>query len=105
MLRADPPAAASGAVASPGRSAAPLHGDIAVDEDRCKGCGLCVTVCPKHVIELAARFTPRGYHPAALIASARDGGGEGCTGCMLCSTICPDAAITVYRSAPARRAL
>ena len=78
-------------------------GTIEVDEDRCKGCALCVAVCPKHVIELAARFTPRGYHPAALI-QRNDEGAETCTGCMICATICPDAAITVFRAAPARKA-
>lgn len=78
------------------------HGDISVDEDRCKGCGLCVPVCPKHLIELANRFTPRGYHPAGLIAFADGTPHEQCTGCMLCSTICPDAAITVYRLVPTR---
>ena len=78
------------------------HGDILVDEDRCKGCGLCVAVCPKHVIELSGRFTPRGYHPAALITFSNAQPQERCTGCMLCSTICPDAAITVYRLQPAR---
>ena len=42
------------------------------------------------------RLTSKGYHPAFLIA-------EGCTGCAICAVICPDAAITVYREAPARR--
>jgi 2-oxoglutarate ferredoxin oxidoreductase subunit delta len=36
------------------------------------------------------RLTPKGYHPAHLIA-------EGCTGCAICSIVCPDAAIIVYR--------
>jgi 2-oxoglutarate ferredoxin oxidoreductase subunit delta len=69
-----------------------MRGTIVVDENRCKGCELCMSVCPKGVIEMADRFTPRGYKPAALVDP------EGlCTGCLLCSTICPDAAITVYR--------
>jgi 2-oxoglutarate ferredoxin oxidoreductase subunit delta len=36
------------------------------------------------------RITPKGYHPARLIA-------EGCTGCAICAIVCPEAAITVYR--------
>jgi 2-oxoglutarate ferredoxin oxidoreductase subunit delta len=69
-----------------------MRGTIVIDENRCKGCELCVSVCPKGVIAIADRFTTRGYRPAALVDP------EGlCTGCLLCSTFCPDAAITVYR--------
>ncbi len=75
-----------------------MRGTISIDEDRCKGCELCTTVCTKHVIEMAGYFTPRGYKPARLV----DPKGE-CTGCLLCSTICPDVAITVYREARAVR--
>lgn len=75
-----------------------MRGTIIIDEERCKGCELCTVVCPKHVIELAVRFTPHGYQPAVL----NDPHGE-CTGCLLCSTICPDAAITVYREVARRR--
>jgi len=72
-------------------------GRIVVDEDLCKGCELCISVCPKNVISMAAdRFTPKGYHPAELV----DPDGE-CTGCAICSIICPDAAITVFRMVPA----
>ena len=68
-------------------------GRIVISDDLCKGCELCTNVCPKDLIEMAMdRFTPKGYHPAALI----DPEGE-CTGCAICSVICPDAAITVYR--------
>ena len=69
-----------------------MRGTIIIDENRCKGCELCVSVCPKGVIEIADYFTTRGYRPAALA----DPDGL-CTGCLLCSTICPDAAITVSR--------
>jgi 2-oxoglutarate ferredoxin oxidoreductase subunit delta len=67
-------------------------GYIVIDERRCKGCELCITVCPKGVIELADRFSAKGYRPAALV----DPNGL-CTGCAFCATICPDVAITVYR--------
>jgi len=71
-----------------------MRGTIRVDEDHCKGCELCISVCPKHLIELADYFTPRGYRPAKLVDP------EGaCTGCLLCSTICPEAGITIYREA------
>lgn len=74
-------------------------GRIVVDEDHCKGCELCTTVCPKDLIFMAKdRFTPKGYRPAEL----RDPGGD-CTGCAICAVICPDAAIAVYRWVPASK--
>ncbi len=75
----------------------PVKGWIEVDERYCKGCELCVSVCPPEVLSMdLERLTSKGYHPAFLVK-------EGCTGCALCAVICPDAAITVYREAPARR--
>ena len=69
------------------------RGRIEVNETLCKGCELCVTVCPKDLIRMAMdRFTPKGYHPAELIDPD-----EACTGCAICTVICPDSAITVYR--------
>lgn len=69
----------------------PVKGTIEVNELYCKGCELCVGACPQDVIRLDMdRLTPKGYHPASLIA-------EGCTGCAVCAVICPDAAITVFR--------
>lgn len=67
-------------------------GTIEIDEMRCKGCELCMTVCPKQLIQMAAHFSARGYRPAMLVDPE-----EQCTGCLLCATICPDVAITVYR--------
>jgi 2-oxoglutarate ferredoxin oxidoreductase subunit delta len=69
----------------------PLKGRIVVSEVYCKGCELCVADCPQHVMALdQERITPKGYHPAELIA-------EGCTGCGICAIVCPEAAITVFR--------
>jgi 2-oxoglutarate ferredoxin oxidoreductase subunit delta len=75
-----------------------MRGTIVIDETRCKGCELCLTVCPKDLIRMADHFTPRGYRPAALVDPA-----QACTGCLLCSTICPDVAITVYREGGVKR--
>jgi 2-oxoglutarate ferredoxin oxidoreductase subunit delta len=58
---------------------------------RCKGCGLCVSVCPKGVLELDASLVNElGYHPVRLT----DAGA--CTSCALCARICPDAVFAVY---------
>jgi len=71
----------------------PAKGTIKVDELYCKGCELCVAVCPQGVLALAMdRLTARGYHPVHLT-------GEGCTGCAVCALVCPEASLTVYREA------
>lgn len=74
----------------------PIKGWIEVNEMFCKGCELCISECPQHVLSIdLVSLTPKGYHPATL-------SGEGCTGCGICAIVCPEAAITVYREMPVR---
>jgi 2-oxoglutarate ferredoxin oxidoreductase subunit delta len=68
------------------------RGLVIIHEDRCKGCGLCVSACPKQVLQLAeGRFNAKGYRPAE---AARP---EDCNGCATCAIVCPDVVFTVYR--------
>lgn len=68
-----------------------VRGWIEVSDLYCKGCELCISVCPQEVLKLdEQRLTPGGYHPAHIYK-------DGCTGCAVCALMCPDAAITVYR--------
>ena len=60
-----------------------------IDEDGCKGCGLCVSVCPKDVLEIAEKVNTKGYFPAY---QARP---EDCIFCATCCRMCPDVAITI----------
>ena len=58
------------------------------NDDLCKGCDLCVWVCPKKILKLdEARVNAKGYNPAACVDLA------GCIGCAMCAQICPDSAI------------
>lgn len=60
--------------------------------DRCKGCGLCVTACPKHLIVLAQdELNIKGHHPAKITDQSE------CIACAFCATMCPDCVITVER--------
>ena len=62
--------------------------------ERCKGCGLCLTACPKHILELASdKLNKKGYHPARMIAGEE----EKCLGCAMCALMCPDVVITVEK--------
>ena len=66
-----------------------------LDSDICKGCGLCVVVCPKDVLEIADSVNLYGYFPAY---QARP---EDCIYCATCCRMCPDVAITITKSADA----
>ncbi len=66
-------------------------GKIEIDQTRCKGCGLCTTVCPAHVISLSDNFNNQGYTPAFVVSP------EKCTGCSLCAELCPDVAIVAFK--------
>ena len=66
---------------------------VTFNEDNCKGCGLCVSACPKNIVAMAAdRMNAKGFHPAGLTDP------EACTGCAFCATMCPDVVITVERN-------
>ena len=56
---------------------------IFVHDGWCKGCGICVDVCPKQVLGLDGRDKP------VLLDE------EHCTGCLRCELLCPDFALLV----------
>ena len=66
-----------------------------INKNRCKGCGLCVIVCPKKVLEITDQVNTKGYFPAYR---ARP---EDCIYCSLCCTMCPDVAIEITEDAEA----
>ncbi len=67
-------------------------GKIVINEEYCKGCGLCTLACIKKYIRLGTEFNQSGYYFAEYC------GLEGeCTGCALCAEMCPDAAIEVWK--------
>jgi len=72
-------------------------GIVAVDEEKCKGCGICVSACPKELLRLIPANTrvlvtcsneDRG-------ADARKACAVACIGCMKCEKVCQDEAIHV----------
>lgn len=66
---------------------------VIIDDERCKGCELCVAACPQDVLRMSERLNAKGYAVAENVAPDR------CTGCKQCSTACPDVAITIERAA------
>jgi 2-oxoglutarate ferredoxin oxidoreductase subunit delta len=67
-----------------------------IDKERCKGCGLCVAVCPKNVLELSSEVNTKGYFPAYR---ARP---EDCIYCAICCVMCPDVAISIEETADSK---
>lgn len=70
-------------------SVAKSVGTVLIDVERCKGCELCIPVCPPRVLEMSVAVNAIGFRYPLL----RDG----CTGCELCAEICPDWCFEVYR--------
>ncbi|NUO83632.1 4Fe-4S dicluster domain-containing protein [candidate division KSB1 bacterium] len=70
-------------------------GHVTISAEECKGCGLCIEVCPPHVLRVSEVLNRMGYHPAMYV-------GIDCTGCGVCFYVCPEpGAITVYKRAGA----
>ena len=69
---------------------AKAKGDIVVDIDRCKGCEVCIDVCPEDTIGMSKKVNGKGYHYMEVV-------NDTCIGCANCAVVCPDGVITVYR--------
>ena len=66
--------------------------DLSINIDKCKGCGLCVSVCPKKILELNKYIVNvKGYNPLFCKDEKQ------CVGCAFCALICPDVVIEVYK--------
>jgi len=62
---------------------------IELRQDWCKGCYMCIEICPvEGIFARSDEIGARGFQPVLVDP-------EGCTGCMLCELLCPDLAITV----------
>jgi 2-oxoglutarate ferredoxin oxidoreductase subunit delta len=77
--------------ASPKRKAAKK---IIIDDQFCKGCNLCIEICPRKVFSGGNKRSRAGYS----MPQAADPGK--CSVCFLCEMICPDLAVTVIEENP-----
>lgn len=63
--------------------------NIEINNDWCKGCYICVDICPKQVFGVSTKRNKLGVHPAKVQRPA------GCIVCYECELHCPDMAISV----------
>lgn len=60
---------------------------IVIDVRYCKGCGICVRFCPKHILQLGDEVSSRGYFVPYVTDQ------DECNHCHQCELLCPDFAI------------
>ena len=74
-----------------------VNGIAVVDKEKCKACGKCIEVCPKHLISLSP------YSAKQVVACSSVDKGPvtmkacqvGCIGCGICVKNCPQGAVKV----------
>ena len=64
---------------------------VEFDRERCKGCELCVPVCPKDIVLMDDVINKKGYR----VATVREM--DKCIGCAMCARMCPDTVIKVFK--------
>ncbi len=64
---------------------------VTVNEELCKGCGLCAAACPKKIMRISDVTNTSGQYVAVCAAK------EACVGCRSCAIICPDDAIRIEK--------
>ncbi len=62
---------------------------IIIDEKRCKGCGICISLCPLKVLIKGKNFSSQDYNLPSPINEDK------CSGCRICEYYCPDFAIYI----------
>lgn len=65
---------------------------VIIESALCKGCRLCIGVCPKKILELDMHsVNTKGYNPIECIDMSS------CTACAMCARICPDSVLTIEK--------
>ena len=64
---------------------------VTIEIERCKGCGLCTTACPKGIMVMGKEPNAKGYYHATVSDHSQ------CIACALCARMCPDCIIRVVK--------
>lgn len=61
-----------------------------MNTSKCKGCGLCISCCPKEALSFSGEFNKLGYDVIAYDASK-------CVLCGMCYQTCPDCVFEISK--------
>jgi 2-oxoglutarate ferredoxin oxidoreductase subunit delta len=62
-----------------------------IEKEKCKGCGLCIDVCPKEILQLSENINKKGYNYVECIND------DLCISCKACALMCPDLVFTLNK--------
>lgn len=66
--------------------------NLTINKELCKGCGLCVRVCPKKILKISdSAINKAGYHPVNMEDI------DSCVACASCALTCPDICIEIEK--------
>jgi len=63
--------------------------EIKIDTFLCKGCGICIDMCPRKVFKWSQELSEKGVHYPVPVHADK------CMKCKMCELLCPDLALTV----------
>ncbi|MFH1198819.1 MAG: 4Fe-4S dicluster domain-containing protein [Candidatus Omnitrophota bacterium] len=64
---------------------------VNINQERCKGCLLCLSACSKKSIIVEQKVNIRG------VKTVKFKDGAECIGCAMCAVICPEACIEIIQ--------
>jgi 2-oxoglutarate ferredoxin oxidoreductase subunit delta len=65
------------------------QGQVYLIPERCKGCNICIELCPQEVLQVSNQTNAKGYHLPEIAPSKE----RACVHCEFCSAVCPEFAI------------
>jgi 2-oxoglutarate ferredoxin oxidoreductase subunit delta len=65
------------------------RGQVYIIPERCKGCRICIELCPQKILQISDETNAKGYHFPELKPQVD----AACVHCEFCTMVCPEFAI------------
>lgn len=72
------------------------QGQVYLIPERCKGCKICVALCPQGVLQESKTVNGKGYHYPEIVPGME----TECVHCEFCTLVCPEFAIFTLEVSP-----